>query len=125
MPQQTPSECRQDAIKVDPCMPKVEALACNLYSAYCTAVGGKAFNGDPLPDWITFRADPNKQKQVNAWIEVAHQVLGASHVNRMVDVMRAAPATREQSIAITHLQTARMWLEEHSFTRLEARLLNK
>lgn len=37
------------------------------YSAYCAAVGGKAFNGDPLPDWKTFRADPAKAKQADAW----------------------------------------------------------
>ena len=42
-----------------------------LYDAYCKAVGGVAFNGDPLPDWEAFRADPSKQKQSDAWIEVA------------------------------------------------------
>ncbi len=38
-----------------------------LYEAYCAAVEWKAFNGDPLPDWMTFRDDANKQKQVKAW----------------------------------------------------------
>ena len=49
----------------------MEENAGALYSSYCRAVGGKAFNGDPLPDWETFKADPNKQLQVKAWIEVA------------------------------------------------------
>lgn len=48
-----------------------EALAPALYSAYCAAVGGVAFNGDPLPDWQTFRADPAKLKQSEAWMAAA------------------------------------------------------
>ncbi len=47
-----------------------------LYDAYCAAVGGVAFNGDPLPDWQTFRADPAKQKQSDAWIAVARAATG-------------------------------------------------
>ncbi len=49
----------------------IEQTAGRLYEAYCAAVGGKAFNGDPLPDWATFRFDPSKQKQSDAWITVA------------------------------------------------------
>lgn len=49
----------------------VDQLASKLYTKYCEAVGGKAFNGDPLPDWDTFRADLTKIKQSSAWIEVA------------------------------------------------------
>lgn len=41
------------------------------YEAYCRKVGGKAFNGDPLPDWDSFRADPKKKPQSDAWVEVA------------------------------------------------------
>lgn len=44
-----------------------EATAAYLYTVYCQEVGGVAFNGDPLPAWAEFSADPNKQKQVNAW----------------------------------------------------------
>lgn len=51
----------------------VEEVAGKLYSRYCAAVGGKAFNGDPLPDWDTFRHDMNKAKQVDAWREVARE----------------------------------------------------
>jgi hypothetical protein len=52
-------------------MESKDALADFLYTAYCDAVGGKAFNGDPLPDWETFSKDPAKQKQVNAWLATA------------------------------------------------------
>lgn len=56
-------------------MPDVEAIAGRLYSVYCEAVGGKAFNGDPLPKWEEFRADPSKQKQSDAWVKVADAAL--------------------------------------------------
>lgn len=51
-----------------------EAIAGRAYAAYCAAVGGKAFNGDPLPDWKTFRADPAKRKQSDAWVEAAKAI---------------------------------------------------
>jgi hypothetical protein len=50
---------------------KLECFAGKLYETYCTEVGGKAFNGDSLPDWQTFRADPAKRKQSDAWVVVA------------------------------------------------------
>jgi hypothetical protein len=46
-------------------------LAGHLYEQYCQAVGGFAFNGDPLPNWETFRGDPTKQKQSDACVAVA------------------------------------------------------
>lgn len=49
-------------------------LAGMMYETYCVAVGGKAFNGDPLPDWNTFRGDANKKKQSDAWVAVALMV---------------------------------------------------
>lgn len=52
-----------------------EVVAEELYNAYCTAVGGVAFNGDPLPDWATFSADPNKEKQSNAWLSAADRAI--------------------------------------------------
>jgi hypothetical protein len=48
-----------------------ETLASSLYSCYCKAVGGVAFNGDPLPSWEDFAADETKAKQVGAWRVVA------------------------------------------------------
>lgn len=52
-------------------MNNIEEIAGRMYSAYCAAVGGTAFNGDPLPDWPTFRADPEKRKQSDAWVAAA------------------------------------------------------
>ena len=43
-----------------------ETLAKEMYTTYCEAVGGKAFNGNPLPTWEEFRADELKQLQSNA-----------------------------------------------------------
>ncbi len=48
-----------------------EELAGKLYEKYCESVGGVAFNGDPLPTWIEFRADEAKRQQSNAWVDVA------------------------------------------------------
>lgn len=49
----------------------LEWVAESMYDKYCLAVGGKAFNGDPLPQWPDFVADPLKQKQVLGWLEAA------------------------------------------------------
>lgn len=53
----------------------IEEHADLLYSVYCEAVGGVAFNGDPLPAWEAFAADPKKQLQSDAWRSVAVQSL--------------------------------------------------
>jgi chaperonin GroES len=53
----------------------IEKLAANLYLAYCMAVGGKAFNGDPLPDWQTFHKDKTKTRQADAWRKVARAAI--------------------------------------------------
>lgn len=55
-----------------------------LYDIYCAAVGGKAFNGDPLPSWDEFQADPKKLKQVQAWCEAG------SHAARKQRVLQVA-----------------------------------
>lgn len=47
-----------------------EDAAALLYEAYCEAVGGIAFNGDPLPSWTAFRSDLSKRKQSDAWMKV-------------------------------------------------------
>lgn len=53
----------------------VEKIAGELYETYSEAVGGVAFNGDPLPMWEEFRADESKKKQSDAWVKVAEQAL--------------------------------------------------
>lgn len=52
-----------------------ETLACEMYTTYCKAVGGKAFNGDNLPSWQEFSNDPNKQLQAEAWRIAADRAL--------------------------------------------------
>jgi len=49
----------------------LEEKAGQLYEVYCEAVGGVAFNGDPLPPWKDFSSDPGKVKQADAWRAVA------------------------------------------------------
>jgi hypothetical protein len=53
-----------------------EQIAGEFYDTYCAAVGGKAFNGDPLPKSEEFLADPTKAKQADAWRAVARKALG-------------------------------------------------
>lgn len=48
-----------------------EQAAMRAWDTYRFVVGGKAFNGDPLPDWPTLLADPNKERIVKAWRAVA------------------------------------------------------
>jgi hypothetical protein len=67
-----------------------ETIAEHFYQVYCTAVGGKAFNGDPLPDWRTFRADPAKKIQSEAWLTVARFHL--TILNEAVVMMSGSPA---------------------------------
>lgn len=50
-------------------------LAKILYDKYCAGVGGKAFNGDPLPPSAEFFADPNKIKQSEAWVATAKEAI--------------------------------------------------
>lgn len=57
-------------------MYRIIETAKKLYDAYCVAVGGKAYNGDPLPSWEVFYMDDNKRVQANAWIEAAKTTLG-------------------------------------------------
>lgn len=52
-------------------METYEEIAEELYETYCEFVGGKAWNGDPLPEWSVFRADPKKRLQSEGWIAVA------------------------------------------------------
>lgn len=48
-----------------------EAFAMTLYDTYCMEVGGKAWNGDDLPNATEFFGDPTKAKQVEGWKKVA------------------------------------------------------
>jgi transcriptional regulator of met regulon len=61
--------------KMNNSISKKEQLANKIYDDYCEAVGGKAFNGDPLPKSQEFFSDPNKTKQSNAWIVAAETAI--------------------------------------------------
>ena len=56
-------------------MNKIDQKAIELYDIYTAAVGGKAWNGDPLPCGKHFMSDPTKQKQADGWRAVAAHVL--------------------------------------------------
>ena len=52
-----------------------EQFACRLYDVYCEAVGGKAWDGRPLPSSEEFFYDATKVKQADAWRAVAEFAL--------------------------------------------------
>lgn len=52
-----------------------ERLARILYTSYCKAVGGKAFNGEPLPTATEFFHDINKKPQADGWRAVVKTAL--------------------------------------------------
>ena len=52
-----------------------DLVANELYTTYCAAVGGVAWNGDVLPDWATFVSDPAKTKQAEGWLAAADRAL--------------------------------------------------
>lgn len=41
-----------------------EIISKELYGTYCKAVGGIAFNSDPLPNWVTFLADHSRKSNL-------------------------------------------------------------
>ncbi len=82
-----------------------ELFAKYLYETYCTHVGGRAFNGDALPDWETFSGDPEKTTQASAWralaadawVAVTQAVTAAVH--RTDNTFGAAIAAAEAGFA--------------------------
>lgn len=52
-----------------------ESIAKELYEHYSAAVGGIAYNGDPLPGWDAFIAHPEKQKQAEGWRKTAEYAI--------------------------------------------------
>ena len=53
-----------------------ETVAERLYTVYCEAVGGVAYDGKPLPNWAEFSTDPGKEKQANGWRQAARAIRG-------------------------------------------------
>lgn len=54
---------------------QVKELAVRLYDVYCAAVGGKAWDGRPLPTGAEFFADETKAKQAEGWMAAASKAL--------------------------------------------------
>lgn len=52
--------------------------AIKLYDIYTAAVGGKAYDGRPLPTGVEFINDPTKQVQANGWRAVAESTLSTT-----------------------------------------------
>ena len=52
-----------------------EKLARAMYDVYCTAVGGKAWNGEPLPGSAEFFTDAGKQVQADGWRRAAGEAM--------------------------------------------------
>ena len=50
-------------------------LAAELYAEYCRAVGGKAFDGSPLPTAKEFFDDHSKKRQSEAWVKAAKKAI--------------------------------------------------
>jgi hypothetical protein len=65
-----------------------------LYETYCANVGGQAFNGDPLPNWNDFRADPSKQTQSDAWVQTAREVQVFFQGELLKSIGTAEPSNR-------------------------------
>lgn len=65
------------------------------WDAYSQSVGGKAYNGDPLPSWGVMREDPRKQHLVKAWVAAARAVVvehSRLRAKAAVDAGRTVPA---------------------------------
>lgn len=53
----------------------MEQVAMAMYDEYCAAVGGKAYDGRPLPTAAEFFEDETKQKQAKGWFAAASKAL--------------------------------------------------
>lgn len=45
-----------------------------LYEMYCDMVGGKSWDGKPLPRWRDFSSDSSKELQARAWKQITDYV---------------------------------------------------
>lgn len=94
----------------------VDDFAGRLYERYCEAVGGTAWNGDPLPTWAEFGSGPQKEKQANGWREVARAALGnlgqlglrAFQDGNMIAVVKAGFVDLQESKVVAWLPVQEM-----------------
>jgi hypothetical protein len=52
-----------------------ELLGRIAWNAYLASIGGKSWNGEPLPAWEQMVADEKKKAIVAAWCEVARAII--------------------------------------------------
>lgn len=53
----------------------MKRVAMEMYDAYCEEVGGKAYDGRPLPTAKEFFNDKTKQKQAMGWFAAASKAI--------------------------------------------------
>lgn len=53
----------------------MKRVAMEMYDAYCEEVGGKAWDGRPLPTAKEFFADETKIKQARGWLAAASKAI--------------------------------------------------
>ena len=83
-------------------MNKIDQKATELYDIYTAAVGGKAWDGKPLPCGKDFMSDPTKQTQANGWRAVAAHILTPSNS----PIARHAKASAEAGHSISAFSCA-------------------
>ncbi len=99
----------------------IEIAAGQLYQTYCDAVGGVAFNGDPLPSWEEFAADENKTKQADAWRAVAteatefniskfYEVANEAHSRAKIKISELVK--EYESVVNTLIPGSKEWVDE-------------
>lgn len=47
-----------------------------MYDEYCSKVGGKSYDGKPLPTSKEFFSDASKKKQARGWYAAASKAIG-------------------------------------------------
>lgn len=73
-----------------------------MYDAYCDAVGGKAWNGQPLPKSGEFFTEPSKNTQADGWraaARTAENLLTQTNENTMMTDEQKKQA-REQVLTV-------------------------
>lgn len=86
---------------------RAHVRAGQLYTRYCEAVGGKAYDGSPLPTWDEFSKDEKKTKQADAWLALGIR------------------AVEEEDEIIGHFKTNVRGLLEHPDVTIEPGLKGK
>ena len=118
-------------------MTPIDQKAIELYDIYTAAVGGKAWDGKPLPCGKDFLADPTKQKQADGWRAVAAHVcdtavpstpprsyriaIDIGHANRTGTITNGADEHEESRHNAAVLKSI---LESYQFDRFEVDIID-